>query len=390
MTFKSPAQPYFYYVAGQVGIVSQHVWSTGDAAKNPVTYQDAHPIGTGPFLVNPCTPNLITYTANPSYWQKGLPHLDKILYPAYTDNAPANLDLANGKAQWGSQFIPNVQRAYIAKDPNFNHIWFPPTVNVGLFFNLKHNVTGMLPVRQAFAYGVDRAAVARVGEGGQQRAANQSGIVLPTYAGWYDTSAKGKFDHDAGKAKQALSGAGYSTSHPLSLTAITITGYTDWDASLAEIKQELKPLGINLTVNDLAQTTYNDKLYKGDFDVAYGSETGGPAPYYELRQLLYGPNSAPLGQNASTNYERYINSSTDALFDQYAAADVATQHDIIKKIQQVMLNVIPMVPTTESVDWFQYNTKSVTGWPTPDDPYAQPAAYNIPDWGYVAARLQSK
>ena len=153
---------------------------------------------------------------------------------------------------------------------------------------------------------------------------------------------------------------------------------------------ERKPLGITLTVNDLAQTTYNDKLYKGDFDVAYGSETGGPAPYYELRQLLYGPNSAPLGQNASTNYERYINSSTDALFDQYAAADVATQHDIIKKIQQVMLDVIPMVPTTESVDWFQYNTKSVTGWPTPDDPYAQPAAYNIPDWGYVAARLQSK
>ena len=46
-----------------------------------------------------------------------------------------------------------------------------------------------------------------------------------------------------------------------------------------------------------------------------------------------------------------------------------------------MLDVIPVVPTTESVDWYQYNTQKLTGWPTQEDPYAQPAAYNVPDWG---------
>ena len=55
-----------------------------------------------------------------------------------------------------------------------------------------------------------------------------------------------------------------------------------------------------------------------------------------------------------------------------------------------MLTVLPVVPTTESVDWYEYNTKTLGGWPTPDNPYAQPAAYNVPDWGIVAAHLESK
>jgi peptide/nickel transport system substrate-binding protein len=390
LTFAAPAQPYFYYVAGQTPIVAQHVWTTGDPAKDPVQFQDANPIGTGPFKVNPCNPNLITYTANKSYWQQGLPHLDKILYPAYIDNNPANLDLANDKAQWGSQYIPGVDKFYTSKDSANHHTWFPPVVNVELFFNLKHDATGKLAVRQAFAYGIDRDAVSTVGEGGLQKAANQSGIVLPTYKDWYDQSTASQFTFDKAKATAALATAGYSPANPLKLNVITIEGYTDWDASLAEIKQQLAPLGIDLSINDLAQTTYNDQLYKGDFDVAYGSETGGPAPYYELRQILYGANSAPLGQNAATNYERYTDPATDALFDQYASADSATQHTIINKLQQVMLSVVPVVPTTESVDWYEYNTQHITGWPTPDDPYAQPAAYNVPDWGIVAAHLESK
>jgi peptide/nickel transport system substrate-binding protein len=392
MTFKAPAQPYFFYVASLTAIVPKHSWTTGDAAKDPVTFQDANPVGTGPFMVNPCSANLITYTANTKYWQPGLPHIAKVLYPAYTDNGPANLDLANDKAQWGGQYIPGMQQFYVAKDPTNHHVWLPPTVNVELFFNLKHDVTSQLAVRQAFAYGIDRAAVSQVGEGGLQPPANQAGIVVPTFKDWYDESTSGQYNHDTAKATAALASAGYSPSKPLDLTVITISGYTDWDASLAEIKQQLKPLGINLTINDLAQTTYNDKLFKGDFDLAYGngSIAPGPAPYYELRQLLYSANSAPLGQNASTNYERYSDKATDALLDQYAAADDATQHEIVKKLQAVMINTIPIVPTTESVDWYQYNTKDISGWPTPDDPYARPAPYAIPDWGQVLLHLEHK
>jgi len=110
MSFANPAKSYFFQFANQVGIVPKHIWSTGDAAAKPDTWDDPNPVGTGPFMVNPCTPNNIQYTANPNFWQPGKPYIQKLEYPAYLDNGPANLDLASGKAQWGSQFIPNIQQ----------------------------------------------------------------------------------------------------------------------------------------------------------------------------------------------------------------------------------------------------------------------------------------
>src|SRR4051794_40395224 len=146
MTFKNAAAPYFFYIADQTGIIPQHIWSTGAPAKDPVQYQDAHPIGTGPFLVNPCRANNITYTANPKYWQPGLPKLAKVQYPAYLDNGPANLDLATGKAQWGSQFIPGIDKFYVARDKAHTHTFFPPLQTAPSYFNWSKPATATITV----------------------------------------------------------------------------------------------------------------------------------------------------------------------------------------------------------------------------------------------------
>jgi peptide/nickel transport system substrate-binding protein len=109
-----------------------------------------------------------------------------------------------------------------------------------------------------------------------------------------------------------------------------------------------------------------------------------------MRQILYSKNSAPIGQQANSNYERYNNPTVDALFDQYPTADDAGQVAIIKKIEAAMLADVPVIPTTESVDWFQYNTSDIQGWPTPTQPYAQPAAFNVPDVEQVLLHLYSQ
>jgi peptide/nickel transport system substrate-binding protein len=394
MTFDQPATSYFSNFANQVGIVPQHIWDTGAAAAHPDTWADPNPVGTGPFMVNPCGPNNIQYTANPNYWQAGKPYIQKVEYPAYLDNGPANLDLANGKAQWGSQFIPSIKNFYLSRSSD-NHTWSPPVTMVQLFPNLdpSHKATSTLAVRQAIAMAIDRNQVSAIGEGGQQPAANQAGVVIPTFQNYYDSGAVAAAGYDkpnVAKAKQLMQSAGYSTSHPLSLKVITITGYTDWDASLAVIKQELQPIGINLTVDDLAQQTFDNDLFTGNFDLAYYGEAGGPTPYYELRQLLDSKNSAPLGKQANSNYERYNNPAVDALFNKYPTADSADQISIIKQVESYMLKDVPIIPTTEAVDWFQYNTKDIEGWPTQQDPYAQPSAFNIPDVGQVLTRIYSK
>jgi peptide/nickel transport system substrate-binding protein len=394
MTFAKPAGSYFFNFANLVGIVPQHIFGAGEAAAHPDTWGDPSPVGTGPFMVNPCSPNNIQYTANPTYWQTGKPYIQKVEYPAYLDNGPANLDLASGKAQWGSQFIPNINQFYLNKSAD-NNTWSPPVTNVELFPNLdpSHPATSKLAVRQAIAAAIDRTQIAAVGEGGQQPAANQTGVVTPTFEKYLDSAALSAAGYDkpnAAKAKQLMSGAGYSSSNPLKLTVITITGYTDWDASLAVIKQQLAGIGIDLTISDLAQQTFDSKLFSGDFDLAYYGEAGGPTPYYELRQILYSKNSAPIGKQANSNYERYNNPTVDTLFDQYPTASDADQVAIIKKIEASMLADVPIIPTTESVDWFQYNTSDIQGWPTKDNPYAQPAAYNIPDVEQLLLHLFSQ
>jgi peptide/nickel transport system substrate-binding protein len=395
--FKTSAVPYFYYIAAQTPIVPEHIWST---ISNPVTYKDTHPVGTGPFKMASCSPQVIKYTKNGGYWQKGKPTIETVYYPAFTSNDPANQQLASGKAQWGSQFIPNIKKYYVSKSAD-NHYWFPPTVNVSIFINLKDPILKDVAIRKAMAYAIDRKKVSEIGEYGYEPPSNQTGIVTPTFESWLDPKLAHVYDYNPQKAIQTLQAAGYKKKgnlfytpqgKPLSFRIINIGGYSDWVASVQVIQKQLAAVGIKITPENLSSTTYDADNYNGKFQLSYnGNESGGPAPYYELRQILYSKNSAPIGKPAATNWERYENPATDRLIEQYAAtADPATQHEIVRKLQEVMVNEVPVIPVTEGVDWYQYNTRDLTGWVTPDNPYAQPAAYVNPDWGVVLLNLKPK
>ena len=396
--FKTSAVPYFYYIADQTQIVAKHVWAS---IKNPVTYKDPHPVGTGPYVMSSCSPQVIKYTKNPNYWQKGMPKIDTVYYPAFTSNDPANQQLASGQAQWGSQFIPNIKAYYLSKSAD-NHIWFPPLVNVSVFINLKDPILSNVAIRKAMAYAIDRKRVSQIGEYGYEPPANQTGIVTPTFSSWLDKKAAAMYGYNPQKAISILEKAGFKRSgngvfktpsgKSLSFRIVNIGGYSDWVASVQVIQQELKAVGIEITPENLSSTTYDADVFNGKFQLAYdGNESGGPAPYYELRQLLYGPNSAPIGKTASTNWERYQNPAVDKLIDSYGATtSAAEQHAIVKKLEAVMVNEVPVIPITESVDWYQYNTKNITGWVTPGDPYAKPAAYEHPDWEVMLLHLRPK
>ncbi|HEX3649608.1 MAG TPA: hypothetical protein VHV49_14375, partial [Pseudonocardiaceae bacterium] len=60
------------------------------------------------------------------------------------------------------------------------------------------------------------------------------------------------------------------------------------------------------------------------------------------------------------------------------------------QLEQVMLTQVPIIPITESVDWFQYDTSHFTGWPTPQNQYALPSAFSVPDMGQVLLKLAPK
>ena len=264
--FKTAAVPYFYYIADQTPIVPEHIWST---IKDPVTYLDPHPIGTGPYVMHTCDGANIQYTKNPTYWQPGLPHIETVNFPSYLSNNTANADLASGVDQWGSQYIPNIKAYYLSKNPNY-HIWFAPTYNVNIYINLTNPILSNLAVRQAMAYAIDRPAVSTIGESGYEPPSNQTSIVKPTFSSWYDAAQAAQYGnayaYDPAKAISILKAAGYKKGSngifakdgkQLSFTIINNGGYSDWVAAVNVIETDLKAVGISITagqplVHDLA------------------------------------------------------------------------------------------------------------------------------------------
>jgi peptide/nickel transport system substrate-binding protein len=399
-TFKTAATSYFYYIADETPIVPEHIWAS---VGNPVTYLDHNPVGTGPYVMSSCSTANIQYKKNDSYWQKGLPKIETVNFPSYLSNTPANADLRSGTDQWGSQFVPNIQKFYLDANPKYYHYWFEPVYNVMIWFNLT-NPAFTLPVREAMSYAINKAQVSSTGEYGYEPASNQTDIVKPTFSSWYDSSEATQYGnayaYNPAKAISILTAAGYKrgsngifakNGKQLAFTIINNGGFSDWVAAVNVIQSDLKAVGIQLTPDNLSNTTFDSDIYTGNYQLAYDWDSGGPTPYYELRAILYSPNSAPIGKDAASNWERYSSPATDKLIEQYAATTSSTiQHQVVDELEKVMLSDVPVIPVTEAVDWYQYDTQHIGGWVTPGDPYAQPAQYAWPDWGVVLLHLYAK
>lgn len=399
--FKTPSVPFFYYVADQTFILPQHIWSK---IANPVTFNNSKPVGSGPFLLKACSPQNIRYVRNPRYWQAPRPYISEVDYPAFMDNQPGNLYLAQGKANWGGQFIPNVQTYYINRDPAHRHIWYPPsTSNVQLYPNLTSWPTNIVAVRKAISFALNRAQISQLGVYGYLPPANQTGIILPNYKGWYASGLASQFNYgyNPTKARQLLQSAGFhkgsdgifrdKNGRKLSLSILNVGGFTDWVAEVRIVVQDLKAIGIDATTQNLSGDTHTAREQTGNFQLTYDQPGGGPTPYYMYYQMLHSANTAPIGKNAPSNYERFRSPTVDSLLNRYSqTTNVALQHQLIKQVQQVMLQQVPVIPVLEGIYWCQYDTSSIVGWPNAQNPYATPPPYNYPDWEVVLTTVHLK
>jgi peptide/nickel transport system substrate-binding protein len=402
MTFTQPAATEFYYIADQVAIVPQSVWSS---VKDPLTYQDANPVGTGPYLVGHCTPQNIEYVKNNSYWQPGKPGFDIVEVPAILTNSVANEMLANGTAQWGGQYIPFINRFYMSRNPA-NRDWSPPVGVNGVYINLMDPLLSDLAVRQAMAYGVNRELIAKLGEGGEAPPANQAAVLLPQEQAWYNSSLAAKYDdynYDPAKAISILEKAGYkrgsggifenSKGQQLAFTIIDVGAYSDAVADVQIFDQDMSQIGIKMSQENLSTPAVSGDRADGKFQLAYGGppQISVDGPYGILRGLLYSANSAAIGQAAASNFERYFSQREDDLINGLASAtSVTAQEALVKQMEVPMLEDVPFIPFTEATAQNENNSAYASGWPTASDPYANPSPTTQPDEGVVLVHLVPK
>ena len=300
--------------------------------------------------VRKCTPQNITYKANPNYWQTGPAEGRDVSTRRFTSNDTANDDLANGHAQWGSQFIPGIKTFYLDKSPNY-HYWFPPDVNVLALHEPDQPQLKNVKVRQAISYAINRGQVSTIGESGYEPPANQTGIVTPTFSSSLDNSALSALGQwlRPGQGEAAAGAAGYhmaggvmtnAAGQKLAFTVIDIGDYSDWVASMQVIQQNLKAVGIQITPQNLSNPTWHADLYYGK----YRARLLQPADVRPERVLRAGQ-LAQLGEHragrqagAPPTTSVTATKATDALLNQYATTTSASQqHTIVNKIQEVML-----------------------------------------------------
>lgn len=397
VTLKSAYTPVLWYLAGQTWIVSKHGYAS---AGDPTKFSDNSPVGTGPFVLKSFTPQLIDLKKNPTYWQPGKPVVDEIHYPSFNSNTSAELLLQRGDVDWTGLFTPNIQQTYISKDPAHNHYWFPNRNIVMLYLNTARAPFNQLAVRQAISSAIDREKIYKIAESGYEPISSPTGLVLPANQSNLSTTyAQTSFALNPAKSGQLLQSAGFTrgsdgiyvdkSGKKLSFQIDVVTGWTDWVTADQIISSNLKAIGIDTRVNAISFNAYFSALQMGSFDMAISWTNPGPTPFYLYNSLLNSTNSAPVGKQASSNWERWTNPTTDKLLAQYATTtDSSLQQQALNGLQQIMVEQLPSIPLVYGATWYEYSTRNFTGWPDANNAYASPAPFDFPDAEVVTLNLQ--
>ncbi|WP_442543620.1 ABC transporter substrate-binding protein [Arthrobacter sp. KN11-1C] len=382
MSFNTSGIPFQQQITEQM-IVPQHIFET---AGDPKTFVNGTAIGTGPYVLGTFNPRQLTMKRNADYWQADKVKVEQIQYTKADGGGQVDqLKLANGGYDTNAMFIPQVEQAYVQKDPAHNKYWFPAGSSITLDMNLTKQPFNDVNFRKAISGGIDRKAMIDKAELGYVTQASQTGLKLPIQDSWLDPSVadKGMVAFDASKADAALTAAGYTKDSsgtrlgldgkPLTMSFKVPQGWNDWVQAAGLLQNDMKNLGISVDVQTPAPSVVEDARATGNYDMVFGVQGGECNMYRNFAFPLGSSFSAPVGQKASSNFARWQDPQTDKLLGELAAApDTDSQHKIVSQIQQIMVNQVPMIPLWYGAVWFEYRTANAVGWPSKDDPYAYP------------------
>ncbi|MDA8193392.1 MAG: ABC transporter substrate-binding protein [Thermaerobacter sp.] len=387
LTLKQPSSMFFYYLS-QTPIVPQAIWSK----QNPVTWADPHPVGTGPYILQSFTPESITMVRNPHYWQAPKPYLGKVVFPAESSNTSTVLALAQNQIQWSGTFSFNLQRSYVDRAPQYNHVGlYPNGLNI-LWVNLHAYPLNMLVVRQAISMTINRSAMARISWSGYSPAVTNLTGVTPGMASIWSTpalAAQYPATYNPTAAKQMLLKAGFKMGSngvlitprgtPFDITIDVPTPFSDDVAASQLISQELKQIGINVTLQDNSRNAYYSKLQLGQFDIAVSWSPWGANPFFTLYPAMSQTYTAPYGHYAVENFGRYNNPEVQTLGQQFLSTySQAQQVPVVLKLQQIFASQLPIIPLTYRNTPIEYSTQNIGGWPTKANPYWNLNEGNLP------------
>ena len=167
------------------------------------TFGNEHPTGTGPFKLESWTiGDKLILVRNDDYWGEKA-KLDKLIIRPIADNAARLQALQTGEVQ-GYDLVEPQDIPTIEKDADLQILERPAFNIFYVTINQKVKPFDKLEVRQAVAYGLDRAAVVNNFYGGLGEVAKE--FQPPTLSGYAEDVTE--YPYDPAKAKELLQKAG--------------------------------------------------------------------------------------------------------------------------------------------------------------------------------------
>lgn len=389
--FARPFVPGLHYLAHQP-IVAKHIWAQ---VQDPISFANPDPVATGPFTeVRVFRNQVYELGRNSRYWQAPKPWIKALRFPAYPSNDQANLALLNSEVDWAANFVPAIDRIFVAKDPSHHRYWFPlvgPTIF--LYANTTRPPFDDVRVRKALSMGFDRELMAKVAMYGYTRPADGTGLC-DAYAEWRSAAATKKavwVNHNVELANQLLDSAGYprdasgirrlANGEPWAFDIEVVSGWSDWVRAAQVMAQGFKDLGVSISVKAYDFSAWFERLQKGNFALAVSWSVEAPTPYGVYRWLMSPGTVKPIGELAASNWHRFGSPEADKLLRAFEkSTDPVMQKKLVTKLQEVFVEQVPAIPLFPSPAWAAFNTRRFLGFPTADNPYAVPSLNSQPEY----------
>ncbi|WP_016731805.1 ABC transporter substrate-binding protein [Saccharolobus islandicus] len=368
---------------------------------NPFTYPNPNPIGTGPYMLYSFSPQQIVLVANPHYWMPGEPRIKYLLYPAYAGNVQESAALNNGQITWAGAFEPGIQQNFVAKDPAHRYYYFAPGYpQMILFNNMRWPLTDPV-LRQAIYMAINRTSLYYLGEYGYEPATltplplpeQMLNVLNSSVLQMAESMAPPQ--GNATGALQLLESHGYKlvngqliapngTPVP-TMTIMAPAGWTDWDADLSLIAQDLKQIGITVQVQTPPFSTWYNYMQTGNYWIGMiWNLIQGPAPIFYFEGYLYNywnspGNVTPIGNSTYYNMERLNlslrltpNSPPVNQMVFYAWNNISNpkvENQLINDLAVFWLKYMPAAGVVYNALWYEYDNTTVVGWPTEQNYY---------------------
>ncbi|MDH6204397.1 MULTISPECIES: ABC transporter substrate-binding protein [Rhizobium] len=370
-----------------LAVVPEHIWKD---VSDPVAFKNEKPVGSGPMTeLRRFTPQVYEQCRNPNYWDAASLHVDCLRLPQISGNDQMLAILPEGNMDWIGSFIPQIDKTFVALDPDHNGYWQPPAETVAFQMNFKSGNEGNLEAykdlnfRHAFSLAMDRASMVDIAGFGYPVVNEHATGLPPRFETWRNKGAEGDKDafmgFDTEKANKILDDAGYKkgadgfrttpSGKPIAFPIIVPNGWTDWIDAVQIAVEGLRAAGVNASVATPEYEQWRKQIIDGSFEVVMNSRADGATPFRGYYQSL----STAYGGRITGAPSRYSNPKLDALFDQYLKATSEDDHKkIFNDIQLLIADDFPVVPVFNGPTWYQFSSKRFTGWVTDKDPVMNP------------------